>query len=69
MHRDLKLANILIHFPGLSKERATAAAFSLKDYVRSVTIVPLEGGERPVEIVIKIADLGFARKLGEGELA
>ena len=69
MHRDLKLANILIHFPGLSREQANSANFSLKEYVRSVTLIPGENGEQPVEIVIKIADLGFARKLGEGELA
>ena len=69
MHRDLKLANILIHFPGLSREQATGANFSLKDYVGSVNILPGPNGEKPVDIVIKIADLGFARKLDEGQLA
>ena len=69
MHRDLKLANILIHFPDLSRKQATDANFNLKEYIKNVSIVPGDNGEQPVEIVIKIADLGFARKLAEGELA
>ena len=68
MHRDLKLANILVHFPGLRKEEWERPDFNLREYIRTVQILP--GQEQPKsEISIKIADLGFARKLGEGELA
>ena len=44
MHRDLKLANILIHFPGLSRERASAPDFNMKEFLSSVVIVPGEEG-------------------------
>ena len=69
MHRDLKLANILIHFPGLSREQAKAPGFNMKEFLRRVVIVPGSDGHPTDDIVIKIADLGFARKLAEGELA
>lgn len=64
MHRDLKLANILIHFPNLTKEMFLAEDFDLKTYISQVNIV-----DGSTELVIKIADLGFARKLKEGDLA
>ena len=40
MHRDLKLANILIHFPSLTKEEQLKPDFDLKEFIRSIEIVP-----------------------------
>jgi serine/threonine-protein kinase ULK2 len=68
MHRDLKLANILINFPSLTKEDQMKPDFDLKEFISSITLVPGCGKEcTPIEV--KIADLGFARKLNDGELA
>jgi len=63
MHRDLKLANILVNFPNLTKEEQESPGFNLKEYIKRISFVPSKNGEQPTEIVIKIADLGFARKL------
>ena len=62
MHRDLKLANVLLHFPRLSPEVYNDSTFDKKEYVRDVDIVGKHGNDgTPFEV--KIADLGFARKL------
>ena len=68
MHRDLKLANILIHFPSLTKEEQLKPDFDLKEFIRSIEIVPGRAKQcTPIEV--KIADLGFARKLHDGDVA
>ena len=57
-----------MHFPTLTKEQMFAPGFDKKDFVRNVTIAP-NGDSQPVPFQVKIADLGFARKLEEGDLA
>jgi len=39
MHRDLKLANILVNFPDLPKEEWDRMDFDLKEYIRSIDLV------------------------------
>lgn len=66
MHRDLKLANILIHFPGKDfsfknlpihdRKKAATDLFKKMDLLANA-------------IQIKIADLGFARELAYDELS
>ena len=68
MHRDLKLANILVNFPHLTKEDQEKPDFDLKQYIRSLELLPGRDKEA-AHIEIKIADLGFARRLDEGQLA
>jgi serine/threonine protein kinase len=58
MHRDLKLPNIMMHFPDLSPTACISADFDLKKFLADVTLTP-------DSIICKIADLGFARKLGK----
>ena len=48
MHRDLKLANILLHFPDLDPDD--------NHYIKNFDF-------NTQKVVFKIADLGFARKL------
>jgi serine/threonine-protein kinase ULK2 len=55
MHRDLKLDNILIHFPRFKD--------TLTDY-------QLKGLDLKTEpFLVKIADLGYSRSLGDSERA
>ena len=42
MHRDLKLANILVHFPNLPKERFLDPNFNLSEYIRIISFIPDE---------------------------
>ena len=68
VHRDLKLPNVLIHFPRLSPEMYSDSTFNRKEYVRDVDIVGDHKNDgTPFEV--KIADLGFARKLEEDQLS
>ena len=39
MHRDLKLNNILMNFPNLTKEDIFAPNWNVEEYVRGVNIV------------------------------
>ena len=68
MHRDLKLPNILMNFPKLTIESFTSENFNIKDFVKGIDIV---GGrfKQATEFEVKIADLGFARKLDDDNLA
>ena len=65
MHRDLKLPNILIHFPLLKIQDTMkeGQGFDLKEYVKDLDIVGGKDGQGAIPFEIKIADLGFARKL------
>jgi len=56
MHRDLKLANILVHFP----------EYSGKGSVSDVYIEEFDHEEEDIEIVI--GDLGFAKSVQGGEI-
>ena len=38
IHRDFKLANILIHFPDMRRVDYTNPTFNLKDYVKNVVV-------------------------------
>ena len=69
MHRDLKLPNILLHFPDLSKDQIESPAFDFKQFISNVDIVGKRGTKKAYPFVAKIADLGFARKVEEGQLA
>ena len=40
MHRDLKLTNIMMNFPHLTREQILDPNFSVKNFVRDVTIAP-----------------------------
>ena len=68
IHRDFKLANILIHFPTLKRVEYMAPGFDLKNFVKNVIVEGSEGvsASHPfVPMEIKIADMGFAKKLEE----
>lgn len=58
MHRDLKLANIMVHFPILPADACIDPKFDLKGFLETAKL-------DSKSVVCKIADLGFARKLGE----
>ena len=65
IHRDLKLPNILLHFPELTKEYYSSEWFNLKQFTAEVSIV----GEHATKIIVKIGDLGFARRLAPDDMA
>ena len=54
MHRDLKLENIMVHFPGKSKELLNYSKDQKKQFYK---IVDMD----KEDFVIKIADLGFSK--------
>ena len=58
MHRDLKLANIMVHFPILPPDALIDPKFNLKKFVEEAKL-------DSKSVICKIADLGFARKLDE----
>lgn len=67
IHRDLKLANILIHFPfedftfpGIKDLKMKKKA--IQEKLRSIDLVKSA-------MQVKIADLGFARELNHGDMA
>ena len=69
IHRDFKLANILINFPSLRRVEYMAPEFNLKEFVRKVTVEGMETvspANPAVPMEIKIADMGFAKKLEDG---
>ena len=57
VHRDLKLENILIHYPNLPSDEKKA-----EEYKKNFNIL-----ERPEEFVLKIADFGFAKRVSDQE--
>lgn len=66
IHRDLKLSNILMNFPSLTKEDTMSPDFDLKQFLSNVLLAPNGQGEQAFPFEVKIADLGFSRKLDEG---
>lgn len=71
IHRDFKLANILINFPTLRRIDYMAPDFNLKDFLKTVKVEGCEGvtASTLTAMEIKIADMGFAKKLEENQLA
>ena len=73
IHRDLKLPNVLINFKEMPvdvfrmKIQGKKVEFDMQEYLKTVDLVGKSEAECPIEI--KIADLGFARKLDEDQLA
>ena len=71
MHRDLKLANILVHLPeyphdligGSSTQSKSEKKAMYNDFLKNVDLA-VKG-----RLVVKIADLGFARELLYNELS
>lgn len=60
VHRDLKLANILIHFDNLTMQdyfKAQSGGFDLKDFKKKTDLI---GNAK-----LYVADLGFAKQLDE----
>jgi len=75
IHRDLKLPNVLITFKNLPvdyhriKAQGGKSDFSIKDYIKNLSTADLIGpSEKECPIIVKIADLGFARKLDENSM-
>ena len=58
LHRDLKLANILVHIPGEGAEKG----------VPPEKLKSLDLSQKDLNVEIKIADLGFARELGHSDM-
>ena len=58
MHRDLKLPNIMVHFPILPPDACIDPKFDLKRFLEAAKL-------DSKSVICKITDLGFARKLGE----
>lgn len=72
IHRDFKLANILINFPTLKRVDYMAPDFNLKEFVKNVLVDGADGINKlnpAVPMEIKIADMGFAKKLEDDQLA
>jgi serine/threonine protein kinase len=55
LHRDVKLANILVHFKNLSQDKVLAGGLPLKEYKRTTPLIGY--------VDVAIADLGFAKQL------
>ena len=61
MHRDLKLDNVMVHFPSLSYKELFDKRFDLLQYISEIN---LEG-----DFQVKLADLGLARKVEASEMS
>lgn len=64
VHRDLKLDNIMLHFSELRSNVCADKNFNLTEYIRA-----FDFRQQHQSMRVKIADLGFARKLQANELA
>ena len=60
IHRDLKLENIMIHFPGKSQQIINMSKEVKKLFLKQIDL-------DKENFVVKIADLGFSKKLKEKE--
>lgn len=56
IHRDLKLQNIMLHFPDMSEKLLQMTKEQKKMYMKNVDL-------RTTNFQIKIADFGFSKKL------
>lgn len=61
MHRDLKLDNVMVHFPSLSYKELFDRRFDLLEYISAIN---LDG-----DFQVKLADLGLARKVEASEMS
>ncbi len=64
MHRDLKLANILVHFPDLEIGPAGIVPSQIMAFNQKLKEIDL----LKTKVEIKIADLGFAKEVNIGDL-
>lgn len=64
MHRDLKLPNVMLNFAELPESICIQDASILKEYITN-----FDFRTKHETMTCKIADLGFARKLDENQLA
>ncbi len=64
MHRDLKLPNVMLHFQELKNITIVDSKVVLNQYIQDFDFENM-----CQTLTCKIADLGFARKLQEDELA
>lgn len=64
VHRDLKMDNILLHFSDLRSNVCVDKSFDLNNYIKDFNFEKQHSSMK-----VKIADLGFARKLQLDELA
>ena len=64
MHRDLKLPNIMVNFTEIRQDICNVKSFDLKKYIRE-----FDFEKKHQTMQLKIADLGFARRLQDSELA
>jgi serine/threonine-protein kinase ULK2 len=64
VHRDLKLENIMLHFSELRSNVCADKNFNMAEYIRA-----FDFRQHHQSMRVKIADLGFARKLQANELA
>ena len=60
MHRDLKLANIMVQFSELRQDTCNDKNFDLKQYIKT-----FDFDNNHTTATFKITDLGFSRKLEE----
>lgn len=56
IHRDLKLQNIMLHFPDMSEKLLQMTKEQKRVYMKNVDL-------RTTKFQIKIADFGFSKKL------
>ena len=56
IHRDLKLQNIMLHFPKITKHIIKMTKEQKKKFLREVDL-------NKTEFELKIADFGFSKKL------
>lgn len=66
MHRDLKLANILVHFPKydfskINQLNPSSKSTAMNNLLKTIDLIE-------ADIQVKIADLGFARELQTEDL-
>ena len=71
MHRDLKLANILVHFPEYPHDLVGSVSAKSKQERKQLTDELLKSIDITAQgrLQVKIADLGFARELSFNELS
>ena len=60
IHRDLKLANILVNFNSIEMSRVLEGGLQLKQFKKEAYLIG--------NVDVVIADLGFAKEVNEGDL-